>query len=390
MDYDFDQPVNREGTGSVKFDGLKDFFGRSGLVPMWVADMDFSAPPCVLKAIKERANHGVFGYTLVSDEFNEAVKNWMSKRHGWEISKKWILFSPGIVPALALSVMAYTDPGDKVLLQSPVYPPFFSVIKDNKRLLVNNQLVEENGSYSIDFDDLEKKLSNRVKMMFFCNPHNPHGRVWMKDEVQKVVALCRKFNVILISDEIHSDLIFPGHTHIPAAIDKEASDNTVICMAPSKTFNLAGLSTAYMIIPDIKLRRRMKNLIENLHIGHGNIFGMVALRAAYEGGSEWLQALMDYLLVNRNTVADFFKSELPVISPVTPEGTYLVWLDCRNTGKDDRDLKKFFIKDAGVAMNPGPVFGPGGEGFHRLNIGCRKETLLLALNNIKDAWKQTR
>jgi cysteine-S-conjugate beta-lyase len=387
MKFDFDQPVNRLGTGSVKFDGLKEYFGRDDLVPMWVADMDFLSPPNVVNAIRERADHGVFGYTFVTDGFHNSIKNWMIRRHGWEISTSWILYCPGIVPALAMSIMAYTDPGDKVLLQSPVYPPFFSVIKDNKRLLVNNQLLEDNGRYSIDFEDLEKKLSNRVKLMFFCNPHNPAGRVWTNQDVQQVVALCRKYNVILLSDEIHSDLIYPGHIHVPAALGQETAENMIICMAPSKTFNLAGLSSAYLIIPDKKLRRKLKTLIENLHINHGNIFGLVALQAAYEGGGEWLDALIEYLLVNRDTVTDFFRSELPVVKPVISEGTYLVWLDCRQMGKNDRDLKRFMVRDAGIATNPGPVFGPGGEGFHRLNIGCPRHILTEALDKMKKAWR---
>ncbi|MGF1584213.1 MAG: MalY/PatB family protein [Bacteroidales bacterium] len=388
MNFDFDKPTERLGTNSVKFDGLKEYFGKADLLPMWVADMDFQAPAEIINAIKDRADHGVFGYTLVSHGFNESIKMWMKKRHGWDISSKWILFCPGIVPALAMSVMAYTDPGDRILLQSPVYPPFFSVIKDNKRQMVNNQLIEEKGRYTIDFDDLDKKLSNKVKMMFFCNPHNPAGRVWSKEEVEKVIELCRKYNVILISDEIHSDLIYPRHTHIPAALDQDSTDNLVICMAPSKTFNLAGLSSAFMIIPDSKLRRKMKTLIENLHINHGNIFGLIALQVAYEKGEEWLEALMKYLLLNRNTVTEFCNSELPGITAVAAEGTYLIWLDCRGTGMDDRALKKFFIRDAGIATNPGPVFGPGGEGFHRLNIGCPNATLIKALNKIKTALKK--
>jgi cysteine-S-conjugate beta-lyase len=388
MKYDFDRIIERRGTGSVKFDGLKEYFGSPDLLPMWVADMDFQAPPGIIAAIKERADHGIFGYTLVDSQFYDAVVSWMKSRHGWEVSSDWILFCPGIVPALALSLMAYTEPGDRVLLQSPVYPPFFSVIKDYGRLLVNNQLNELNGRYTIDFDDLEKKLSDRVKMMFFCNPHNPAGRVWTREEVNMVAGMCRKYNVVLVSDEIHSDLIYDGHLHIPAALDPAVADNMIICMAPSKTFNLAGLASAFLIIPDRTLREKMKVQIDNLHVSHGNVFGLVALQAAYNSGSEWLKALMAYLLANRNTVADFFREELPAITPVIPEGTYLVWLDCKKTGMDDRQLKRLFIREAGVATNPGPVFGPGGEGFHRLNIGCPRTRLIEALERIRDAWRK--
>ncbi|MFP4365892.1 MAG: MalY/PatB family protein [Bacteroidales bacterium] len=384
----FDQQIERTGTGSVKYDGLKEYFGSSDLIPMWVADMDFKVPECVITALKQRADHGIFGYPVITTGFYDSIINWIKKGHDWEIKKEWILFSPGIVPALTMSVMVYTKPGDKVLLQSPVYPPFFSAIKDNKRVLVNNQLVEKEGAYSIDFAELELKLSQDVKMMFFCSPHNPVGRVWSEEEVRHVVSLCRKYNVVLISDEIHSDLVYPGHTHIPAAIAGEGNDNMIICMAPSKTFNLAGLSSAYMLIPDGRLRTKMKRFIGNLHIHYGNIFGLVALQAAYEGGGDWLAALLRYLQKNRDTVMNFFGNELPEIKPVSTEGTYLVWLDCRKTGMTDNELKKFFIEKAGIAMNPGPSFGPGGEGFHRLNIGCPHEKLTEVLYMIKQAWQK--
>ncbi len=388
MEFDFDQENNRQGTGSLKYDGLKEFFGRSGLTPMWVADMDFRVPDCVIKAIKERADHGIFGYPLITSGFYNAITNWTGERHGLEVSKDWIVFCPGIVPALSISVMVFTDKGDKVLLQSPVYPPFFSAINDNNRVLVNNQLIEDNGKYSIDFDDLERKLSQGVKMMFFCNPHNPPGKVWNMQEVQHVAGLCRKYNVILISDEIHSDLIYPGYSHISAALGGAGSDNLVICMAPSKTFNLAGMASAFLIIPERKLRNKMKKMLENLHIHYGNIFGLIALQAAYEGGEDWLKALMDYLLVNRDTVLRFFRDDMPEIRHVVSEGTYLVWLDCRETGMSDSKLCKFFTEYAGIAMNPGPLFGPGGEGFYRMNIASPHYIVYKALNNIKKAWQK--
>jgi cysteine-S-conjugate beta-lyase len=388
MEYDFDRIIDRRGTGSVKFDGLKEYFGNPDLLPMWVADMDFQSPPSIIAAIKERADHGIFGYTLVDQGFHKAVVGWMKSRHGWDVSPDSILFCPGIVPALALAVSAYTDRGDRVLLQSPVYPPFFSVIKDYGRLIANNQLIELNGRYTIDFDDLEKKLSDGVKMMFFCNPHNPAGRVWSREEVSRVAGLCGKYGVILVSDEIHSDLVYDGHRHIPAAMCEPGNENLITCMAPSKTFNLAGLASAFLVIPDRAIREKMKAQVDNLHVGHGNVFGLVALRAAYNSGSEWLKALMKYLLANRDTVTGFFREELPAITPVIPEGTYLVWLDCRKTGMNDRQLKRFFISQAGVATNPGPVFGPGGEGFHRLNIGCPRSRLIEALERIRDAWRK--
>ncbi len=386
MSFDFDKVTDRTGTGSVKADGMAGYFGADGLVPMWVADMDFRVPDCVTEAIKERAEHGIFGYPLVTAGFYDSIINWMKNRHSWDVKAEWIVFTPGIVPALTMSVMVYTEPGDKVLLQSPVYPPFFSSIKDNKREIVNNTLVEEGGRYGIDFDQLDYLLSQNVKVMFFCNPHNPVGRVWSAAEVRRVVELCNRHNVVLISDEIHSDLVFSPHNHLPAAMAGAGNDNMVICMAPSKTFNLAGMASAFMIIPNNKLRMRMKQLLQNLHIHYGNIFGLVALQAAYEGGADWLDALLHYLKGNFDTVESFFREELPQIRPVIPEGTYLVWLDCRGMGMDDTQLKEFFIRQAGVAMNPGTAFGPGGKGYHRLNAGCPRSTLIRALGMIKDAW----
>jgi cysteine-S-conjugate beta-lyase len=382
----FDQHINRTGTGSVKVDGLKEYFGDNDLVPMWVADMDFQVPSCVTNAIRERADHPIYGYTLITPGFYNAVTNWLKIRHDWDVPAEWVLFSPGIVPSLSISVLTFTDPGDKVLLQSPVYPPFFSSIREYNRTIVNNQLIEKDGRYLIDFDDLEKKLARNVKMMFFCNPHNPVGRVWNRKEVQQVVSLCNRYNVILISDEIHSDLVLSGHRHIPAASAGKVNNNMVICMAPSKTFNLAGLASSFLVIPDKELREKIKGFAGNLHINSGNIFGLVALQAAYEGGGEWLDGLIKYLQANRDTVKRFFNDELPEIRPVPTEGTYLLWLDCRRTGLSDLKLKRFFIKQAGIAMNPGTSFGSGGSGFFRMNIACPRSTLLNALDKIYTSW----
>ncbi len=386
MSFNFDNVTNRKGTGSVKADGMSGYFGTGELLPMWVADMDFQVPDCITGALKKRVDHGIFGYPLVTAGFYDSIVNWMKKRHNWDVRAEWVVFTPGIVPALTMSVMVYTEPGDKVLLQSPVYPPFFSSIKDNNREIVNNTLVEEGGRYGIDFDQLDYLLSQNVKMMFFCNPHNPAGRVWSAAEVRRVVELCNRHNVVLISDEIHSDLVFSPHKHLPAAMAGAGHSNMVICMAPSKTFNLAGMASAFMIIPDKNLRRKMQNLLQNLHIHYGNIFGLVALQAAYEGGAGWLDALLEYLKQNMDTVENFFRVEMPQIRPVIPEGTYLVWLDCTGMGMDDSELREFFIKNAGVAMNPGTAFGPGGEGYYRLNAGCPRSTLAEALGMIKKAW----
>lgn len=385
MEYDFDRIIDRRQTGSVKWDFNQRIFGREDILPLWVADMDFQAPQAVIEALVRRAKHGVYGYSDGMDGYYEALNTWLRKRHGWEIQKDWVIFSPGIVFALFQLVQSLTKPGDKVLLQSPVYPPFFQAVKNNRRELVNSQLILQDGRYTMDFKDLEGKFSRGVKMMILCNPHNPVGRVWERDELDRLGKLCLEYDVLVISDEIHSDLIYKGHHHIPfASLSPELALQSVVCTAPSKTFNLAGLQTSNLIIPNPEYRKAFQRTRDLTGIHNPNVFGITALEAAYSEGWDWLNQLLDYLQKN----VDFIVSSLariPQIRAIQPEGTYLVWLDFRELGMGPNELQDFLVHKAGVGLNAGFQFGPGGEGFARLNIGCSKSLLEEAFERIKAA-----
>jgi len=386
MKYNFDKSIDRLGTSSVKWDYLERVFGNKEVLPLWVADMDFEVPQPVIDAVVKRAQHGIYGYTEKPDSFYTSIADWMKKRHGWHISKEWITVCPGVVPALSFSVLSFTEPGDKVLLQSPVYHPFFSSIKENDRIIVNNQLRQENGKYVMDFEDLEAKLGSGVKAMLLCNPHNPVGRVWSREELIKVGELCAKYNVVIIADEIHSDLIYSNCTHVPAAsISEELAIRTVTCIAPSKTFNIAGLSTSAVIIPDKALRHKFNSTIKRLGIEMGNLFGITALEAAYTNGEEWLAQVLAYTEDNVDYLVDYFNTRIPQIKVSKPQGTYLVWLDCRELEMNQKDLVNFFINKARVGLNDGTAFGAGSEGFMRMNIACPRSLLEEALKRIEQA-----
>lgn len=389
MKYNFDEPINRENTACYKYDLRKEFFGKSYLIPMWVADMDFRTPPFIIDAIKKRLDHEILGYTYRTDSFYQSIADWMKKRHRWDIKKEWIGFSPGIVPALNLAVLAYTSPGDKVVVQKPVYFPFFPAIESHNRILVNNPLKFVNGRYQMDFDDLEKKTDAGVKMLMLCSPHNPTGNVWSYSDLLRLTSICIEKKILILSDEIHSDLIFKGNKHTPtASISPEVSEITVTCIAPSKTFNLAGLSTAAIITSNTALKKKYDETLENIHVGGGNIFGFTALEAAYNFGEEWLEELMAYLHGNLNYLVRFLNEHLPIIKPVIPEATYMVWLDCRKLGLNEKDLRKFMIHEAGLGLSDGMIFGSEGKGFQRINIGCPRSTLIDALNKLKKAIVQ--
>lgn len=387
MKYDFDQRIERRQTGSVKWDFNQQTFGRKDILPMWVADMDFPAPEPVIEAIVARAKHGVYGYSEGMNGYYEAVMGWMRERHGWEIQRDWIIYSPGIVPALNWLMRALAKPGDKILTQSPVYPPFFRVIRNNGCEVVNSPLLLENGHYTMDFADLEAKFSSGVKMMILCSPHNPVGRVWEREELERLGQLCLANDILVISDEIHSDLIYKGYRHVPFAdLSPELAARSIVCTAPSKTFNLAGLQTSNILIPDPKLRRSYRETLILNGIHHPNVFGMTALEAAYRYGQEWLEQLMDYLEGNLVFLMDFLNRELPPIQAIRPEGTYLVWLDFRVLDLEPEALQEFLVHKAGVGLNAGHTFGPGGEGFARLNLACSRSILAQGLEQIKTAF----
>jgi len=376
MIYNFDKLINRKDTASVKYDLREKLFGNSEVLPMWVADMDFEVPEYITEALSERIKHGVFGYTYRPDSFFETISSWISRRHGWDISPETIGFSPGIVPALNMCILEFTDPGDAVVVQPPVYFPFFSAVSKHGRKLVYNQLLEKDGYYSIDFDAMEESFSSGAKMFFLCNPHNPVGRVWTRMELERMADLCVRYKVLVISDEIHADLVLGGRKHIPlASLGTEIADLCLTCMAPSKTFNLAGLYTSMVIASNPKLKKRYDKVLDAVHVGGDNIFGQLALEAAYTHGDEWLDQLLVYLEKNYQLLCKQLKSSVPdlIVSPL--EATYLVWLDFSFLGMNDNELKEFMIGQAGLGLNDGPMFGPGGEQHQRMNIATPRSIL---------------
>lgn len=381
MQYDFDRVIERRGTDSIKWKIFAD-----DVLPMWVADMDFESPPQVIEALVQRAQQGVFGYPERPAAYYEAMIDWMRARHGWDIKREWLAHSPGVVTALNLAVNAFTQPGDKIIVQPPVYFPFFPIIRNNGRQVVFNPLCNENGYYRMDLADLEKHIDSRTKAVLLCSPHNPVGRVWTKEELDALAEICVRKNVLIFSDEIHSDLVLDGHKHTPVAtLAPEIADITVTLIAPSKTFNIPGLFTSALIISNPKLHTQFNHMLENMSLNHSNIFGMVGLEAAYRHGAEWLDQLLEYLQGNVDYTLEFFKEHIPQIKVTCPEGTYLLWLDCRDLGLDHDALRDLFLKNAKVGLNEGHTFGPGGEGFMRMNIGCPRSVVQKGLERIERA-----
>ncbi|MEH7387173.1 MalY/PatB family protein [Bacillus sp. JJ1521] len=388
MKYNFDESIDRLRTNSVKWDEVENLFGDKEILPMWVADMDFKVPQPVIDALQKRVEHGIFGYTIRPDSYYEATVGWMKRRHNWTIEKDWICFTPGVVPALGIIVQNFTNPGDKIVIQQPVYYPFMSVIEKNAREIVNNPLRFENGRYYMDFDELEKKIDPSVKMIIISNPHNPVGRVWTKDELTKLGEICLKHNILVVSDEIHSDLIYKGNDHIPfASISEEFAQNSITCTAPSKTFNLAGLQISNIIIPNQELRESFNKALEDRFIGMTNTFGVTALIAAYEEGDEWLDQLIDYLQGNLDFLKKYIKVNIPEVKVIEPEATYLVWLDCRELGLDAKELEHVIQKQGKVAFDEGYIFGKVGEGYTRINIACPRSLLEEGLKRFSQAIK---
>ncbi len=389
MAYNFNQFTDRKNTNSVKHDLTQKLFGTTDILPMWVADMDLATPPFIVSAMQKRLDHHFYGYTFRADSFNKSIVNWMEKQHGWKIEEEWIKFTPGIVPAVNMSVMAYTAPGDKILIQPPVYHPFFPAVTDHERVLLFNELHQNSdGKYGIDFTDFENNLKE-AKLFILCNPHNPVGRAWNFDELKKIGDLCIKHNVPILSDEIHSDLILPGHKHIPiASISEEIAQITITHLAPSKTFNIAGLATSYVVSKNEALLNSLQKQIDILHFGMGNIFGAVALEAAYTHGAEWVDKLNQHLAANIAFIDSFLNENIPQIKLIEPEATYLLWLDFRALGMNETELKKFLVEKAKLGLNHGSMFGSGGEGFMRMNVGCPKSTVVKAMNQLNDVIKK--
>jgi len=385
MEYSFDEIIERVGTACVKWDLRDKVFGNPDVLPMWVADMDFKTPEFITNAVITRAKHAVYGYSFREDGYYTSVINWMQSHHGWAIEQDWIVHTPGVVPLLYMATLAFTNPGDSVLIQTPVYPPFFDAVIKNDRKLVFNPLILKGNRYEIDFKDLDLKLA-LCKMMIISNPHNPVSRVWTKDELLEIGRLCLKHNVLLISDEIHCDLVFSNYKHIPtASLSPEIANNTLTCLASSKTFNTAGLSTSNVVVSNPELRAILDKTIQSVHIDAGNLFGAVASEAAYTHGEEWHRQLIAYLEGNVELVRSFLSEKLPDIKLIEPEATYLLWLDFRALGLSQPDLVNLLIHKAGLGLNDGTAFGTDGTGFMRINIGCPRSMLLDGLQRLEKA-----
>lgn len=390
MQYDFDTPIDRTHTWSIKHDFKKENGKADDILPLWVADMDFRSPDSVVEALKKAVDHGIFGYSRADESYFDAVAAWYQKRHHLTLQPEWMTCTPGIVFALSIAVRAFTQEGDAVLIQPPVYHPFSRAILRNKRTLVENPLVLKDGHYEMDLEELEQKvLDEHVKLMILCNPHNPVGRVWTREELTSLADICLRHHVYVISDEIHGDFVWRGHEQTPyASISEEACLHSMMCTAPSKTFNLAGMATSNLFIPDPEMRRKFRS--ELLDVGQENMnrLGLFACRAAYEGGGEWLDQLIGYLAGNLALVRDFCKNRVPQIQLIEPEGTYLAWLDCRELGMTDDELMAFFSDDAKVWLDPGTHSGEQGSGFMRFNLGSSRSVIAQALDQIEAAWKK--
>lgn len=382
MNYDFDKIITRRGTNSYKWDELKD----SDIIPMWVADMDFQTAPCIIEALQRRVEHGIFGYTLVPSSYYDAVIGWFNRRHQWQIDRSWILYTSGVVPALSAIIKALTQPKDKVLIQSPVYNCFFSSIKNNGCEAVESPLVYQKNTYYVDWNDFEAKLSDPlVKLFILCNPHNPAGRVWKREELLRMNELCMKHGVKVIADEIHCELVMPGHTFVPfASISEDTLNNSITCNSPSKSFNTAGLQIANIICNDKETRLRIDRAININEVCDVNPFGVIALQAAYNEGSDWLDALNAYLYDNYLALKTYFAANMPQLEVTRLEGTYLVWVNIKPLGISSDALTEKLLSEAKVKVNSGTMYGrQTGEGFIRLNIACPRSQMMEGLQRIK-------
>lgn len=383
--YNFDEIIERKNTSSLKYDtsDIKD------IIPMWVADMDFKTPTEVINALVERAKHGIFGYTINSDNYLNTVKEWLLKRHNFKIEKESIITMPGVVFALATAIKALTNEGDSVIIQRPVYYPFSYSIKNNNRKLINNPLVYSNGKYVIDFNDFENKIkTENVKLFILCNPHNPVGRVWTKEELTKLGDICVKYNVNVISDEIHSDFIYNNNKHIVFSDLKEEYKNiTITCTAPSKTFNLAGLQISNIIVPNKEFRTKIKKEIQKTGYFEVNTMGLIACEAAYKYGEQWLSELLDYLYSNICYVENYISSNIPKLRVIKPEGTYLMWIDFSNIGLEAKEIDNLIKNKAKLWFDSGEMFGPEGNGFQRINIACPHKIIENSLEKLYNTFK---
>ncbi|WP_217589170.1 MalY/PatB family protein [Lentibacillus saliphilus] len=380
----FEQHYDRKQTRSVKWDTLETIFQSEDVLPMWVADMDFRAPQAVNDALKERVEHGIYGYTCIDDDVRGAIVNWIKTRHNWAIHPDTLTFSPGVVTSLHLAVQTFTEPGDGILIQTPVYPPFYNVIQQHDRQVVKNPLIKEDGYYTIDFDDFEAKLKQGIKAFILCSPHNPVGRVWRKDELLKMAQLCLEHDVLMIADEIHCDLVYPGFKHIPlASLSHDISQQTITCMSPSKTFNLAGLQASYMITENEDKRQKLDEAFQRQGLKMLNTMGNIAIEAAYKYGESWLEDLMQLLQDHKSyTIKRLEEETNNRLTVLDPEGTYLLWIDFSALNMSGDALNDFLVKEAKVGLNQGSAYGEEGEQFMRINIACPHQLLEEGVNRI--------
>ncbi len=384
--YDFDIPVTRIGTNSIKWDCAAEFLGAPDLIPLWVADMDFRAPDCITEAVRHVAEHGIFGYAGIPDSYYDALRDWMRRRHGWEIEQDWVVYTPGVVAAVSLLVQTFSAPGDEIILQTPAYHPFFNAVKGNRRCVLENPFRISEGRFLMDLDDLAGKIGPRTKMLLLCSPQNPGGRVWSRAELVAIGNLCLESGILVVSDEIHSDLVYPPARHQPfAAISTTFRDNAITCTGVSKTFNLPGLQVSNIMIPDKRRRERFQRTLRNCGLGGPNVVGIAATEAAYRGGADWLEAVLRYLGDNIAHVTEFIAARLPEIKVMVPEGTYLIWLDCRGLPLAPEDIHRFMLHQAGVGLQDGAVFGGPEVGFERLNAACARALLTTALERLEKA-----
>ena len=387
MAFDFDTVVDRRGTNSLKYDFAKERLKPEGILPLWVADMDFPTAPAILERLEELVKHGIFGYTDGKDDYFAAVAGWYQKHFNWKIERRWLIKTPGVVFALAMAVRAFTEEGDSVLIQQPVYYPFQEVIKDNHRKLVNSPLKQVDGRYEMDFEDFEKKITEeKVKLFLLCSPHNPVGRVWSEKELRKMGDICQKHSVLVVSDEIHSDFVWQDNEHkIFASLSPEYAEMTVTCTAPSKSFNLAGLQISNILISNDALRRKFRHEINAAGYSQVNAFGLAACQAAYESGEEWLKEAKAYIWDNYLFLKEYFAQNMPQIQIGDLEGTYLVWMDFRSLGMTEAEREDLIVNKANLWLDSGAMFGVDGEGFERINIACPRKTLEKALSQLKEA-----
>ena len=387
--FDFDTVIDRKNTSCLKYDFAGEYGVPEDTLPFWIADMDFKVADCITDALRDRVEHGIYGYSDTGVSYFRALAGWEKKHFNWDIRPEWLIKTPGVVPAINIAIKALTEENDAVLINQPVYHPFHAAVTQNNRKLINSPLILKDGHYEIDFADLEEKIkTHKVKAAVLCSPHNPVGRVWSKEELRTYAEICRKYNIAVICDEIHADFVFKGHKHIPfASVSKDAADRSVTCTAPSKTFNIAGLQTSNILIPNESIRNKFKAVLDSFGYERPNVMGIIAAEAAYRG-EEWLAAVWEYIENNLAFIKKFLAGRLPKMKLIEPEGTYLLWIDCNAYDITDKELENKLLYDAKLWLDMGSMFGPKGNKFFRFNIACPKSILEKGLGQLAEAFKE--